>query len=291
MIDRETISQAFQDLLGREPESESTFVNFMQSCNTWQDLYESIIKSAEFQERNSRIRRGENVPLPRSKRLGSSTDEDRDFVQTVSFPRSGHHALMRCLQHYFGADMNYCIYYTCCQQIPCPHARARFNFQKNHDFVERLPLTPDPKQRYLVQYRNPVDSLISNCYLYEKGTLERESTRSEWEAFAENWLNRWQRFVHKWALDKPPLSEQIAYEEFIADPKETIAKVVSFVDPRSEPDRAFIAAVVKRLKIESRSSLQRFRHYDESFLDSLERRVEPEMSTLGLPSYKTVCVQ
>ncbi len=48
-------------------------------------------------------------------------------VQSVSIPRTGHHLLVNCLNHYFGEDLKYCNFYGCCKTIGCPHGG---NFQK-----------------------------------------------------------------------------------------------------------------------------------------------------------------
>jgi hypothetical protein len=71
-------------------------------------------------------------------------------IPCVSFPRSGHHLLGRCLKQYFGRDFHYC---------PNVFRKAHFkdpktNYQKNHDFDLSLPNTR--AWYYVIQYRHPL---------------------------------------------------------------------------------------------------------------------------------------
>jgi hypothetical protein len=58
------------------------------------------------------------------------------YVAGVSWPRSGHHLLVRMLKSYFGKVFEYCEFYEpqqCCKQFPCAR-RGVVHFSKNHDF-------------------------------------------------------------------------------------------------------------------------------------------------------------
>ena len=66
-----------------------------------------------------------------------------DYVVGISWPRSGHHMLLRLLKLYFGPSFGYCSLYgdrpehpevpQCCRCVPCTNA-GKINFSKNHDF-------------------------------------------------------------------------------------------------------------------------------------------------------------
>ena len=84
----------------------------------------------------------------------------------VSWPRSGHHLLVRLLTLYFGETFRYCDFYggvdNCCKTAPC--TRADIHLAKSHDFDLALPQIADRK--YLIQYRDFVPSVVSNFELH-----------------------------------------------------------------------------------------------------------------------------
>ncbi len=142
-------------------------------------------------------------------------------VQGVSFPRSGHHLLIRDLISYFGPrsgsssdgafGMNiyerlslfsktyrnawqhfpaskknafvYCEYYSHCNNIPCinPHN----TFQKSHDF--HLDLPRNDQLFYLVQIREPLPAIISWFELSLKHEFPRQGLEEEPADTKEYW--------------------------------------------------------------------------------------------------------
>ena len=80
-------------------------------------------------------------------------------AQGVSFPRSGHGAVLRVARRYFGDSLVYCDSnskkgHCGCKAVPCANP-ARI-FAKNHDFGLRtsagVPMIP--AERYFIQYRS-----------------------------------------------------------------------------------------------------------------------------------------
>ena len=132
-----------------------------------------------------------------------------DPVYIVSFPRSGHHALIGFLNKVSNFASNYCEYYSCTlhngEAIPCPYAGkntrlkrlkcgAGRRFLKNHDFNLSLPITPQSK--YIVQYRHPFLSALS---WYEMETAKNKDL-PPWEIFFDQKLRLWQSFIEKWVV-------------------------------------------------------------------------------------------
>ena len=131
-------------------------------------------------------------------------------VICVTFPRSGHHLFARILAKYFSRDLYdgyvkkstkhfvagtfcYCEYYRHCKSSPCSDVKT--NFQKNHDFEGSLPNTRLLK--YIIQYRTPVESLISN-FEFDIKNSKRPNEIEEWEKFASYGILYWKKFVNKW---------------------------------------------------------------------------------------------
>ena len=130
-------------------------------------------------------------------------------VFLVTYPRSGHHALMyflSALSKSIASD--YCEYYKCKGHdntpISCPkeglHARekgfvcgAGRRILKNHDFGLDLPVRQDWK--YIVQYRHPIYS-IESWY-----KLERRNGRDmDFLDFFEEKLDFWKKFIERWVI-------------------------------------------------------------------------------------------
>jgi hypothetical protein len=76
-------------------------------------------------------------------------------VQGVSFPRSGHHLLVKCVKQYFGKRLGYCGNVFRGQDF----LSDGITLQKNHDFDLILPISSDA--RYLIQYRHPLEAIAS----------------------------------------------------------------------------------------------------------------------------------
>lgn len=130
-------------------------------------------------------------------------------VIIVSFPRSGHHALVGFLSRISDFSSNYCEFYSCerhngepiqCAQKHVPWrlkkngCGAGNGFIKNHDFNLDVPYTR--RVRYIVQYRHPFHS-IQSWYEMEAG---KGKDLGEWPSFFEAKLEFWKKFMHKWVV-------------------------------------------------------------------------------------------
>jgi hypothetical protein len=152
-----------------------------------------------------------------------------DYVIGISWPRSGHHMLVRLLHLYFGSDFGYCDYYghdkTCCRTVPCQKA-GQINFTKNHDFALDTPQIPD--QKYLIQYRDFLPSVISNYELFIR--QGGEDSRTAFCKFASTEFGRYQGFVRKWITSEFGQRQLILnYADFLDDPEGHLAKVILYM--------------------------------------------------------------
>lgn len=128
----------------------------------------------------------------------------------VSFPRSGHHALVGFLSRVSDFSTNYCEFYSCERHngelIECPKKHVPWNmkkngcgagngFIKNHDFDLRVPYMQ--RVGYIVQYRHPFHSIQS---WYE---MERSKGKAvaDWPTFFADKLLFWEGFMKKWVIE------------------------------------------------------------------------------------------
>ena len=126
----------------------------------------------------------------------------------VTFPRSGHHWLIRSLKSYFGDEMQYCEFYSHCNVVGCVDG---CNMQKNHDLF--LDLVIPEGWQVIVQSRNAEDAIRSWWDV---------SPDMDWEIFRPQSTEFYNRWMEKW-WDKYP---QITYEERAAFPVETLCAVI-----------------------------------------------------------------
>lgn len=176
-------------------------------------------------------------------------------VAGVSWPRSGHHLLVRLLTGYFGPAFVYCEHHVgrptdpsipaCCRQSPCAHA-DRVVFTKNHDFALAMPQLPG--KRYLVQYRDFAPSVVSNFELAVREGLE--DTPESFRRFASERFTPYLDFLSKWVTSDFAQGEAVLplpYEDLVSAPVEQLDRAVRHIAPGHVPDPARLRAVVARV--------------------------------------------
>lgn len=164
------------------------------------------------------------------------------YVQSISFPRSGHHYLERLLSRVFSDGFIYCSYYGHCHGTECDIKDV--NFVKNHDFSLSWPVTDYP---HIVQYRHPVEAWAStlfqqiavslslkngdeHCLNLNEETAEnfgRKALDSELPYGGIRFINYWKGFVERWVF--APLTTQVllvSYSDLISKPHKTLDSVV-----------------------------------------------------------------
>jgi hypothetical protein len=203
---------------------------------------------------------------------------EKKNVIIVTFPRSGHSLLARILRSYLGKDFHYCRFYTHCRQIPCSDPKTYL--QKNHDFGLALKISPG--QSYIVQYRNPLEALVSYYeFRIEQGQQKTDSYKS-WVALAGKDILYWKGFIQKWVINrKGPYFYHLSYEDLIQNPIAKMGEVIKFVDPSKPAEPELVCRAVRKHKVRIPRNIKDFKYYNPRFFKKLERIVREELDALG----------
>ena len=218
-------------------------------------------------------------------------------TQGVSIYRSGHGVVYHAAKRYFGDAFVYCdaFYfkedegrYCACRAVPCVNPARTFS--KLHDF--ELHWTPGVpiirSERYFIQYRSPVRSIVSHYHIHLK-TFPDECERRDWQSYALHEVFYWERFVDKWILnvpecDVPPL--YCSYESLLAEPDARMREILTFMSDGPLEDETVTQILEDRPKIVPRDRLAEFKYFDPVFFRELEDVVSGRMAKLGLPSFE-----
>lgn len=190
-------------------------------------------------------------------------------VQGVSFPRSGHEIVWHALRKYFKRPM---CEYGCVLDGP------DYIWAKNHDFDSDFPKIQG--LRYVIQYRSPVRSIVSNYYLHAKNT--QQDSLEHWHEFMQWQIVAWKQFANKWLIDNG-LDDclLIPYERLVSLPHATLVDLFSFMS-----DEAVDETRVPSDGIAPRNNLDHFPYYDEEAFQYIEGQLAQEMAVLSIVSYK-----
>ena len=202
-----------------------------------------------------------------------------NYIQGISFPRSGHHMLIRRLTEYFSiisssdvcirhhsrksSDINtdknsfvYCEFYNACQTSPCIDERC--NFQKSHDFSLDLPIKNE--QYYLVQIRNPIDAITSLFELSLKtGWYNLKDTPECWEEFFDTQLRFYQQFYNKWVRQKKNNIDVFWYDSFLENPASHLVRAIELLDKQHNIDMQLVDKLCGDISL--LSNHKKFRYY------------------------------
>lgn len=213
-------------------------------------------------------------------RLDSPVNADgQPRVFIVSFPRSGHHALMGFLNKVSDLCDDYCEFYNCTthngKAIECP--KRRFNWRlkgnhcgagrritKSHDFDLSVPIRDD--WRYVVQYRHPLMAVQS---WYELESRNNNVNRSR---FIRKGVSFWCDFIEKWVLSTQSLENVRSVEYQSLDDAETIRDIVEFCGGEF------------RGSLDKRPNFQQRRDADSlpEFMREMEQPLLPMMNRAGI---------
>ena len=282
------IRLAYQLVLDRTA-SEAEVEHMFKAGHTAETLGKAFIRSAEYK----RLKSGhvEHVQSPSAVLKGAikvaaakHVLPNMSHVSGISWPRSGHHLLVRLLGLYFGDNFGYCQFYgtdnTCCKTFPC--TRTDVNLTKSHDFKLGVPLISG--QKYMIQYRTFVPSMVSNFELFVR--RGGKDDRASFLTFAVHEFAKYSAFVEKWvSVPMSPPQLIVRYEDLLANPLTELRRVVKYFYPNSpvnEQALSFAVATVDGQKIEANEvqKLQRigvhkdrdvaaFRYYDEKIFSLL----------------------
>ncbi len=214
-------------------------------------------------------------------------------TESVSFPRSGHAPLYNSMKRYFGDRLVYCDAQdtkglNCgCRSVPCINPRN--NFSKSHDFGLRQGdgLEIRAGQCYLVQYRNPVRSIVSDYNLCVEQNPHM-SGRDDWHVFAREAIAYWNKLIDKWviglgAVDNPQMI--LPYEKLVQDPIGSVTSVVEFIT--DEPiDNEALRREISEIGILPLNRLAEFRHFDTGLFREIEAIAGERMTKLAIPSFE-----
>ncbi len=224
--------------------------------------------------------------------MHSKTTSKFNPVQSVSFPRSGHHLLERTLSAYFSTRI-YCDYYECCRSIPC--ARD-YPFRKNHDMEGTLP--NDASGTYVIQLRrNPQAQFLAYFrffrQLYAEGDREfevqkyfdyfigyydkyfrvfleepgnSESHQDSYSRFVADHLEYYREFVEKWLLSNANANTYLLfYEDLLSHPEDHVSNVIRLLRDDHRIDKAHLSNVLAEESIALKHDLTESPFYDPSF--------------------------
>lgn len=178
--------------------------------------------------------------------FGKKKNQRQPNTYIVSYPRSGHHAMIGFLSRISNLDEDYCEYYKCekhnGQAIPCPKSKMHWRMKKgccgagkrllkNHDFDLKLPYNKTDK--YIIQYRHPLLSIQS---WYE---LESKKNNYDWGTFFNEKLGFWVAFIEKWVLAHQNSQNVLLVPHLSLKQASTIEKIIRFVGSDIDPNKHF----------------------------------------------------
>lgn len=220
-------------------------------------------------------------------------------IQGVSFPRSGHHLLTHCLTQYFANEFGYCSDVFRDQQFQNP----QITYQKNHDFDLNLPITPGMK--YLVQYRHPLESLVSwyrwevnngiqaernygwrplmNNYVPLWNLYTHRDTRKRWTIFLKKRLPFWSKFVEKWFLNSNQSSLcYVNYSDLVQDSFTTISRVILFFDSETDLNTEKLHKIISENNIHPRNDIKNFKFFDPKVFQNIEKSLAHQIDLANI---------
>jgi len=223
-----------------------------------------------------------------------TTEPSLNYVIGVSWPRSGHHLLVRLLKRALGEEFSYCPHYSkrvlgtvkrkCCDSSICSN-RGNVHFCKNHDSSLLVPKVPG--MRYLVQYRNFLPAMVSNFELHVKSGKEDSE-----KMFRKNSLRqakRYRKFIQKWVQspDTDLIKMVLRYEDLTAKPEACLASAVKFFGLEQEIPQRRLQRIVERAEkhsnhqgapvvtpgfgVKNTRKIEEFRYYDPKWFEELAR--------------------
>lgn len=212
---------------------------------------------------------------------------DLEYFTGVSWPRSGHHLLVRILSAYYGDRFGYCEYYEpkdCCKKIPCCRAGV-INLSKNHDYKNIVPIVDGGK--YIIQFREFLPSLVSNFELFVR---KNKDSAIKFLEFAERETKKYCIFMNRWATAEAADATivGISYERLTASPVETMETVVNLFSPPEPLDREKLRRSIESVErisvnrgvepterergVLASRHIHSFRYYDEALFRTLDER-------------------
>jgi len=174
--------------------------------------------------------------------------------------------------------IKYCEKYIHCGNSPCVNPIV--NFQKDHDLD--LKTARDENRYLLVQYRSPIESLISFFILF-CGLKKFSKTYDNWKKFALEYIIFWKRWIRKWVIEVRKNFKNchfVDHTALVADPISELSKIIMFIDG-NQADLDLLKSIVEIVGVSRRNDID-FKFYNIEFMTSLERSVKDEIIEAGL---------
>lgn len=227
-------------------------------------------------------------------------------ITVITFPRSGQHLLIWILQKYFSKNPEFNghnpqkvvkagDFYACqrggnnhCDFYPCADLRTTYQAQHLvYSFDGRFDTPIENKSaNYLLQYRNPIYSVLSLVGYGNEGTVR---TPEEYLEIIIDTVFWWRIWVNRWVIPYVSLNASnrllVKYEDLVNNPKNTIPKVIKYIEPNEEIDFELLDKVIANLDICPKHGIEEYKYYPEQkkLLQVLEKVAEKELDRLHLP--------
>jgi hypothetical protein len=180
------------------------------------------------------------------------------ITQNITFPRSGHHALVSILEKVTD-DIHYYEKYS---DKPKP---ANANFIKNHDFD--LKTQYFQLANYIVTIREPWEC-IPSYFTLEKKTHDLDLDYYGWMKFCNTALIYYRDFYNKWVKDPRENVMVIWYGDLIKKPFMSMKAILDWCDFRYTDDK--LVEVLKENPLEYKNNYKDFKHYNEDYFKQIK---------------------
>jgi len=138
----------------------------------------------------------------------------------ITFPRSGHHLLLRGLFTILPEHLVYSEGYKSQHNIKNCEC---VNFQKEHDLD--LDHEIDEQYGYIIQSRNPTDAIRS----WYRQAVQYEELETPWEEFEKQKREYHQKWINKWIMGRPKDSLVLTYGELTDNKQAAVMRVANYL--------------------------------------------------------------
>ncbi|MCH6257594.1 hypothetical protein MLD52_13620 [Puniceicoccaceae bacterium K14] len=200
----------------------------------------------------------------------------------VTIPRSGHHLLEKWMDVYFDGQLSH-VGHSRYERLKNPIRKLKnHHLVLNHDFGLRKPWPESwyyafPKRtdlRYLIQFRNPLLSTISDYYLYAERTLQRSPNQKDWESFGLKAILYRKKFIEKWLFNPLlPHQKNLSFETVALDPAGNLFDILHFAFPSIEIDKEKVEQTVRDFPFRPFRKLRDFEFYDSVYFRKLIKQL------------------
>lgn len=214
----------------------------------------------------------------------SSSTSKLDPLFCLTIPRSGYHLLIKRIDFYFGYTAQH-VELSRYRPWGLPISKlAEHGISLNHDGgINRAwpwsRIYGFPKRatsKYLVLFRNPLLSLISEFQLHERNGLKREGSVDEWREYAIKGIRFRKRFIRKWLIDfNGDNVLKVSYERCTANPKDCLRAAIEHAQRVKEPlNGETLQACLNRFPFAGHRAYEDFKYYDNVFFEELKSRLD-----------------